>query len=273
MNSAKKVTIGAFKWKHLLRKGGLLLHSWLLIVPPLLNQIVSPIKCKAIRDKLLALLKGSFPLSVDPPLPIPKMVRDEFNAYKKSTLQEYLYELLFKEGEQTSTASTAASLMELPPLLLEEEEPCELDMEEFELNIEELIGEVAYGMTLVQGELRETMSFRPPLVPNSFSRPALRLPAQSLRKIHPIRHHSRGGAGDVESVGLAVDGGETSARHAADNFLLLPSLQQVRAALQGRAGLDQRVLHARTFGNDCSGPAIVPLWWSWIKCLKGLPRL
>ncbi len=35
--------------------------------------------------------------TVDPPLPVPELVRDEFNAYRHSTLQTYLYELIFKQ--------------------------------------------------------------------------------------------------------------------------------------------------------------------------------
>jgi hypothetical protein len=51
---------------------------------------------------------------------MPDLVRDEFNAYKMTMLQEYLYELLFKEASNGSSsgASTAccSSLEELPSL-------------------------------------------------------------------------------------------------------------------------------------------------------------
>lgn len=53
---------------------------------------------------------------LDPPLPIPELTRDEFNAYKRTLLQEHLYELIFKESQSSSTASNSLSLMELPSL-------------------------------------------------------------------------------------------------------------------------------------------------------------
>jgi len=86
---------------------------------------------------------------------MPEMVRDEFNAYKKSILQEHLYELLFKEAEPISTTSTAASfesLMDMPSLSFGEEECSGVDFEiqEFELRINELIGEVVCTLKIVQ---------------------------------------------------------------------------------------------------------------------------
>lgn len=43
--------------------------------------------------------------SVDPPLPLPNLSRDEFNGYKKTILQEYLYDLLLKTDQEFSTDS------------------------------------------------------------------------------------------------------------------------------------------------------------------------
>jgi hypothetical protein len=40
---------------------------------------------------------------------MPELVRDEFNAYKNTPLQEHLYELIFKEADQESSSS-----MEMP---------------------------------------------------------------------------------------------------------------------------------------------------------------
>lgn len=48
--------------------------------------------------------------SVDPPLPMPELVRDEFNAYKNTPLQEHLYELIFKEKDYESEASWGKEL-------------------------------------------------------------------------------------------------------------------------------------------------------------------
>lgn len=48
---------------------------------------------------------------------MPELVRDEFNAYKNTPLQEHLYELVFKEKDYESSSS-----MELPSFSLEAEE-------------------------------------------------------------------------------------------------------------------------------------------------------
>jgi len=120
-----------------------MIRSWLEITPPLQQGIIEQSKCKAMRDKLLAVLRGEMRCKgVDPPLPIPDMIKDEFNAYKKTSLQEYLYKSLFKNTEQTSTTSTTASLLDLPSLSLEGEDSTSLDMEELDFHLNELIGEV-----------------------------------------------------------------------------------------------------------------------------------
>lgn len=36
---------------------------------------------------------------------MPELIRDEFNTYKNTSLQEHLYELIFKEAEQESSSS------------------------------------------------------------------------------------------------------------------------------------------------------------------------
>ncbi len=79
---------------------------------------------------------------------MPELIRDEFNAYKKTLLQEHLYELLFKES--SSSASTSASSMEMPPLSPcpspspELEPPSGLNLHEFEAGLVELVAEVRF---------------------------------------------------------------------------------------------------------------------------------
>lgn len=41
-------------------------------------------------------------------MPTIETVRDEFNAYKKTSLQEYLYELLFKDEESEEESFSLA---------------------------------------------------------------------------------------------------------------------------------------------------------------------
>jgi hypothetical protein len=53
---------------------------------------------------------------LEPPLPIPTLSRDEFNAYKKTILQEYFYELIFHESDsevQTCCSSPPGDFLEL----------------------------------------------------------------------------------------------------------------------------------------------------------------
>eukprot|EP00826_Nyctotherus_ovalis_P005281 TRINITY_DN11189_c0_g1_i2.p2 TRINITY_DN11189_c0_g1~~TRINITY_DN11189_c0_g1_i2.p2 ORF type:complete len:155 (-),score=24.19 TRINITY_DN11189_c0_g1_i2:402-866(-) len=147
-----------------MKKGGLLLRSWLEISPPLKEAALSHARCRAVRNKLLSILKGSSSANLDPQLPLPRMIRDEFNAYKKTALQEYLYELLFREGERESTASTAASLMEFSLGLSEE-----FDMQEWGLDVSELVKEVVCWVMIVQRHLRKTSLTCPTMVSDAFS--------------------------------------------------------------------------------------------------------
>ncbi len=48
---------------------------------------------------------------IDPPLPIPDLTRDEFNAYKQTLFQEHVYGLIFHE------ADVGASPMELSDII------------------------------------------------------------------------------------------------------------------------------------------------------------
>jgi len=48
---------------------------------------------------------------------MPELIRDEFNAYKTTPLQEYLYELIFKEADHEPS-----SIMELPTFSFDSEE-------------------------------------------------------------------------------------------------------------------------------------------------------
>ena len=76
---------------------------------------------------------------------MPGLFRDEFNAYRKSMLQDYLYEMLFKEDESSSTASTSLSLMEMPSLSIgDKEDQIDLNLQEIEQHMEELLNEVKY---------------------------------------------------------------------------------------------------------------------------------
>lgn len=90
--------------------------------------------------------------TIDPILSTPEIFRDEFNAYKRTTLQELLYNQLFREREVVSTASTIASFLDIPSLSFEDEElvEAEIDMSEFELHMNELIEQVVWWINLVQ---------------------------------------------------------------------------------------------------------------------------
>lgn len=80
---------------------------------------------------------------IDPPLPTPELIRDEFNAYRRTLLQDYLYELIFKEG--TTTASSSMGCLEDMPSLMENMEctiNCQLQI--IESSISALIEEVSH---------------------------------------------------------------------------------------------------------------------------------
>jgi hypothetical protein len=96
-------------WSNVIKKGGKILKLWKLEMISKEPGKINPTLSAVIRQHLLAVLK-------DPPLPMPELVREEFNVYKKTLLQDYLYEAIFKESKSESTASTSFSLGELPTL-------------------------------------------------------------------------------------------------------------------------------------------------------------
>lgn len=50
-------------------------------------------------------------------MPLPKLEREEFNAYRKTLLQYHLYELIFQEGaSESSMEEFSTGLGDLPPL-------------------------------------------------------------------------------------------------------------------------------------------------------------
>lgn len=205
-----------------MKKGGLILRLWLEVAPPLKEAALTHAKCRAVRDKLLSTLKGRSPASLDPPLPLPRAPRDEFNAHKKTALQEHLYELLFRQGERESTASTAASLMEFLPGLSEE-----FDMQEWGLDVSELVKEVVCWVTVVPTQLRKTSSVRPAMVSNAFSYGRIwnEQPIWAFDDQDPVRYHNRGPA---FCVPRRVQGSsrQTPLLFPQDHLLLLPRLQQ-----------------------------------------------
>lgn len=62
-------------------------------------------------------------------MPTPELSRDEFNAYRVTILQEYLYELIFKESNSTASSSFN-SMGELPVF---EEDQCNELNEQFQM--------------------------------------------------------------------------------------------------------------------------------------------
>ncbi len=54
----KAVSGATFKWKELMKKGGIILKSWLSISPPLQESLISPKTAKSLRDYILSVLKG-----------------------------------------------------------------------------------------------------------------------------------------------------------------------------------------------------------------------
>ena len=47
---------------------------------------------------------------------MPKLERDEFNAYRKTLLQDYLYELIFRESQSTSSSPVLSPDFAMPSL-------------------------------------------------------------------------------------------------------------------------------------------------------------
>lgn len=78
---------------------------------------------------------------------MPELVRDEFNAYKKTLLQDHLYELIFKEGQQSqhsssSTSFTSNGLADMPSLGPVSDSGLSVHLQEMESSVFELIAEV-----------------------------------------------------------------------------------------------------------------------------------
>ncbi len=113
LNFAKSVNINSAIWVHLLEKGGKLLKSWKDMNPgPWIKKDIT----LAIRNAIFGVLKSILLLLywIAPPLPMPKLTRDEFNAYKKTLVQDHIYEFIFHESD--SQCSTATSSPQLSPL-------------------------------------------------------------------------------------------------------------------------------------------------------------
>jgi len=133
---AKKVNIVVNIWKHLMRKGATLLETW-KETPKSQGNVFEHIK-----DTLMNVLKSKLGnYLIDPPLPIVEMARDEFNAYQKTMLQEYLYELLFKEADD-ELENDITSTLKTSPLHTDER----LIAEQFEFDMKGLLDEVLNEM-------------------------------------------------------------------------------------------------------------------------------
>lgn len=111
----KKVSIGVNIWKHLMRKGATLLRTWKE------TSKTQGDTFGQVYDKLMNVLRSKLVyIVIDPPLPVVEMVRNEFSVYQKTMLQEYLYELLFKEVEDGLSNDTSSTL-KMPPLYTDEQ--------------------------------------------------------------------------------------------------------------------------------------------------------
>ena len=108
----KTPSIADSVWRALLMQGGQVRSLWLSSNHLQTGTLVETATSRVLRDYMFSVLRGKMDTRyclIDPPLPMPELVRDEFNAYKKSTLQEYLYELLFKEAGTATTTSISTS--------------------------------------------------------------------------------------------------------------------------------------------------------------------
>jgi len=129
---AKKINIVVNIWKHLIRKGATLLETWKETPKSQGNAF------EHIKDTLMNVLKSKLEnYLIDPPLPVVGMVRDEFNAYQKTMLQEYLYEFLFRETDD-ELENNITSTLKTSPLYTDER----LTPEQFEFDIKGLVDEV-----------------------------------------------------------------------------------------------------------------------------------
>eukprot|EP00826_Nyctotherus_ovalis_P040843 TRINITY_DN4059_c0_g1_i12.p1 TRINITY_DN4059_c0_g1~~TRINITY_DN4059_c0_g1_i12.p1 ORF type:complete len:346 (-),score=28.18 TRINITY_DN4059_c0_g1_i12:535-1572(-) len=70
---------------------------------PLLKKLelnCSPLTCGSHCVSLyLRRCKASIGITVDPPVPLPELRRDDFNAYRESILQDHLYGMIFHESD------------------------------------------------------------------------------------------------------------------------------------------------------------------------------
>ena len=116
-------------------KGSEIMKSWTKVLPTIKDPLISLENCQAIRKKIIMTLKGIFNYKIDPVLPKPKLDRDELNAYKKTTFQAYVYELIFKESE----FNNLENFLNATP---NKETYSEINTQEFEIHLNELIAEV-----------------------------------------------------------------------------------------------------------------------------------
>lgn len=131
--------IGAFKWKRLLKKGARILKLWAEAFS-WKEKVISDLTIKAIRDQLLITLKGMGARRlIDPPLPMLEVLRNEFDAYKKSQLQEYLHQTLLREWQAVAAVVKAASPHN--PFCTSAQGPT-LNLKEFESKLSCLVEEV-----------------------------------------------------------------------------------------------------------------------------------
>lgn len=71
-----------------------------------------------------------------------ELPRDDFSAYKRTILQEHLYQSLFKDESDEVCEFMGAQLMSDPWLLLRNGRSAHLNMQEFRLKLDDLIKEV-----------------------------------------------------------------------------------------------------------------------------------
>ena len=116
-------------------KGSEIMKSWTKVLPTIKDPLISLENCQAIRKKIIMTLKGIFNYKIDPVLPKPKLDRDELNAYKKTTFQAYVYELIFKESE----FNNLENFLNATP---NKKTYSEINTQEFEIHLNELIAEV-----------------------------------------------------------------------------------------------------------------------------------
>lgn len=98
---SKTVSTMNTKWMKLLKEGGCIKRLWMPIRAKGREDILPFDVWFTLREHILSVLKGYLHLiPIDPPLPLAEMERDEFNAYRQTLLQHYLYELAFHEADE-----------------------------------------------------------------------------------------------------------------------------------------------------------------------------